>query len=120
MDLRTGTPQGVCQIQTQGETPVRYIDPVRPGSSAVPHVSFPRFLSIMKARWRIAAGIFLTIAVSTAVISKLQPKQYVANAQVVVEVFGPDPVAGTVNQAEALPSYLATQLDIINSERVVR
>jgi succinoglycan biosynthesis transport protein ExoP len=57
--------------------------------------------------------------VPSGVLSVLTPKQYIATAQVVVDL-GNDPIAGTVNQTEQLPSYLATQLDVIGSERVAQ
>jgi chain length determinant protein EpsF len=83
-------------------------------------VSFQRFLSILRARWRLAGGIFLTVVAAAAVLSFLSHKLYVATAQVVVDL-GTDPVAGTaVNQNQQLTSYLATQLDVIASDRVAQ
>ena len=82
-------------------------------------VSFRRFVAIMKVRWPLAGGIFLAVVAAAALASLLVHKQYIATAQVVVDL-GMDPVAGTQNQAEQLPSYLATQLDVINSDRVAQ
>jgi chain length determinant protein EpsF len=82
-------------------------------------VSFGRFLSVLKARWLLAGCIFLAVVGAVGVLSVLTPKQYIATAQVVVDL-GNDPIAGTVNQTEQLPSYLATQLDVIGSERVAQ
>ena len=50
------------------------------------------------------------------VISLLLPKQYTANTSVVVDVKSPDPIAGMVLPGLASPAYMATQIDIINSE----
>lgn len=59
------------------------------------------------------------VGVSTA-LSLTAEKQYIAAAQVVVDLGVADPVAGTANQNQQLPSYLATQLDVIGSDRVAQ
>jgi succinoglycan biosynthesis transport protein ExoP len=50
------------------------------------------------------------------VLSVLLPKQYTATASVVADVKSPDPIAGMM--LPVMPGYMATQADIIKSERV--
>jgi chain length determinant protein EpsF len=56
----------------------------------------------------------------TVVISLILPSQYTAKSAVVVDVKSPDPIAGVVLQGVMLPSYMATQVNIIESERVAQ
>jgi chain length determinant protein EpsF len=53
-------------------------------------------------------------------VHALLPSQYTAVASVVVDIKSPDPIAGMVLQGSASPSYMITQLDVINSLRVAR
>lgn len=55
---------------------------------------------------------------TTLVVSLVLPKQYSATATVLVDVKSPDPVDGIAPPAQMLPSYMATQIDIINSQNV--
>lgn len=82
-------------------------------------MTFSRCLSILKARWRLAAGIFAAVVAMVAVMTMLAHKQYIATASVVVDI-GADPVAATANPSQELPSYLATQLDVVSSDRVAQ
>ena len=83
-------------------------------------MTFTQFISILKARW-ISALLVLILTVGTIVgISLLLPKNYTASAAVVLDVKSPDPVAGMVLGAMVMPSYMATQVDIIQSERVAQ
>jgi len=86
-------------------------------------MSFKNFLSILRARWRLAASIFAMVVLFTIVINLMLPKQYIATATVVVDARA-DPVVGTVNPDQLASSYLATQVDIASSdivaERVVK
>lgn len=79
-----------------------------------------QFLLILKARaWTIIITLLLTVAV-TAGVSLVIPKQYTSTAAVVVDVKSPDPVIGMVLPAMMTPGYMATQVDIINSDRVAQ
>jgi chain length determinant protein EpsF len=55
--------------------------------------------------------------VTTVVVSLLLPKQYEAGASVVIDV-KPDPVSAMAFPSMALPSFMATQVDILTSDRV--
>ena len=81
-------------------------------------MTFHQFLLIIRSRYKIVLSILLFTVITTLVISLLLPKQYTANTSVVVDVKSPDPIAGMVLPGLASPAYMATQIDIINSERV--
>jgi chain length determinant protein EpsF len=83
-------------------------------------MSLQQFLLILLARKKIALFALLVTVATTAVVSLLLPKQYSAGTDVVVDVKSPDPIAGMVLPALAMPGYMATQVDIINSERVAQ
>ena len=83
-------------------------------------MTFSQFISILKARW-LSALVVLAITVGTTIsVSLLLPKNYTASAAVVLDVRSPDPIAGMVLGAMAMPSYMATQVDIIQSDRVAQ
>lgn len=83
-------------------------------------MSLLQFLLILRARARIALYIFLATVLTTLVVSLLLPKQYTASTAVVIDVKSPDPIAGMVLPGLISPGYMATQVDIINSERVAQ
>jgi len=83
-------------------------------------MTLQQFLLILRARWKVALLAFaLTVAV-TVTVSLLLPKQYTASAAVVVDVKSPDQVTGLMLQGMMAPGYMATQVDIINSDRVAQ
>ncbi len=83
-------------------------------------MSFFRLILVMRARWR-AALIVVTSAITVAVLlSVLLPRQYKATASVLVDMRSPDPLVGTVLGSTLLTGYMATQMDVVQSERVVR
>ena len=82
-------------------------------------MTFTQFFSIMRARWRWSALLFvLTIAVAL-VFSLVLPKKYIATASVVVDI-KPDPISGVVLGQMMAPAIMATQVDIIQSDRVAK
>lgn len=83
-------------------------------------MTLQQFLLILRARARIALYIFLVTVLTTLVVSLLLPKQYTASTAVVIDVKSPDPIAGMVLPGLISPGYMATQVDIINSERVAQ
>lgn len=81
-------------------------------------MTFSQFIAILKARW-VSALLVLVITVGTAIgVSLMQPKQYTASTAVIVDVKSPDPVVGMALSGMLAPGYMATQVDIISSERV--
>ena len=83
-------------------------------------MSLSQFLSIMRARWWVALVVLLLTVVTAVGISLLLPKQYIATATVVVDQSRPDPVAAVVYNGNPSPSFMATQVDVIKSERVAQ
>jgi chain length determinant protein EpsF len=80
-------------------------------------MSFHQFLLVLRARWFTVAGLLVAAMLATAVITYLQPRLYTASAAVVIDA-KTDPIAGIVYPEQLLSSYMATQVDIISSERV--
>lgn len=82
-------------------------------------LSLAQLALILRARWKVLAGVWLgTIALAVA-FSLLWPPKYTATASLVVDVQSPDPVGGLVLAGSLLSSYMATQLDMLRSERVI-
>lgn len=83
-------------------------------------MTLQQLLLILRARYKAAVFTLLVTVLTTLVISLLLPKQYTASTAVVVDVRSPDPVAGIVLPGLASPAYMATQVDIINNDRVAQ
>lgn len=83
-------------------------------------MTFQQFLLILRARYKIALFALLATVATTLVVSLLLPKQYTASTEVVIDVKSPDPIAGMVLPGLVMPGYMATQVDIINSDRVAQ
>ena len=82
-------------------------------------MTFGQFLSILRARWWVVALVLGLTVATTLLVSLLLPRQYTATASVVVD-FKPDPVSAFAFGGGASPAYMATQVDIIQSERVAQ
>ncbi len=81
-------------------------------------MNFSQFLLILKARWLVAVlALGITVA-TTLVVSLLLPKNYTASVSLVVDSKAKDPITGALLPMQLLPSYLATQVDIIKSQNV--
>lgn len=83
-------------------------------------MSFSQFMTILRARWILLVSVFLITVVSVVVGSLLFPKKYTATASVVIDSKSPDPISGFSMQGAMLSGYIATQIDVITSERVAR
>jgi len=81
-------------------------------------MTFQQFLLILWARRKLALSIFGVTVLTTLVISLILPKEYTATTSLVIDVKSPDPIAGMLLQGMMTPGYMATQIDIINSDRV--
>ncbi len=81
-------------------------------------MSFSQIIAILKARWIVVTAIVILAFGAALVLSLVLPKQYTASASVVIDVKSPDPVVGMVLPGMMTPSYLATQVDLLQSERV--
>ena len=83
-------------------------------------MNLSQFLSIMKARWQVALIIFLVTVNSAVGLSLLLPKKYTAAATLVVDQSRPDPVAAAMYSGNPSPAFMATQVDVLKSERVAQ
>lgn len=83
-------------------------------------MTLQQFLLILWARRKVVRNIFLTTVLTTLVVSLLLPNQYTTSTSVVIDVKSPDPIAGMVLPGMMAPGYMATQVDIINSDRVAQ
>lgn len=83
-------------------------------------MTIQQFLLILKARYKLALLVLISTVVLTVTVSLLMSKQYTASAALVVDVKSPDPVSGLMLQGMMAPGYMATQIDIINSDRVAK
>lgn len=79
-------------------------------------MSLAQLLLVLKGRWKPALIVWFVIVALTLTISLVLPKQYLATSTVVVDI-KPDPLAGFL-MGQQIPAYVATQIDIIQSERV--
>ncbi|MEF7616499.1 chain length determinant protein EpsF [Aquincola sp. MAHUQ-54] len=80
-------------------------------------MTFGQFLSILRARKWAALLVFLLVVGTTVGVSLVLPKQYDATASVVIDI-KPDPISVIAFQGMAMPSFMATQADILVSDRV--
>jgi chain length determinant protein EpsF len=83
-------------------------------------MTFQQFLLILRARWLTVLLTFALVVGTTLGVSFLLPKKYTASAALLVDVKAPDPLYGALMQGMIAPGYMATQIDIIQSERVAR
>lgn len=81
-------------------------------------MSLTQFLAVLAARWKIAVAVFLLTVVTALGVSLSLTKQYVATSSIVVDIGSPDPIGGAVFPAMMAANYMATQVEILESERV--
>lgn len=82
-------------------------------------MSLGQFLSVMRARWWVLALVLGLTVAGTVGLTWVWPRTWMAQASVVVE-FRPDPVAPFAYSGGASPAFMATQVDIVRSERVAQ
>ncbi len=82
-------------------------------------MTFNQFLRIVYARRKLFLSILACCVLLVLIGSLVFPKKYTAVASVVVDV-KPDPVSAMALQSMVSPALVATQIDIIQSERVAR
>lgn len=81
-------------------------------------MSIAQYLRIVWARkWLVLVLLLLTTTIGTLVTFFVLSKQYTAEAQMVVEV-RVDPIMGALAPGLASPAYMATQVEILKSDRV--
>ena len=83
-------------------------------------MTLQQFLLILRARWPVALLTLVLTVATTVGVSLYMPKQYTASTAVVLDVKSPDMVSGMMLQGMMAPGYMATQVDIINSDRTAK
>ncbi|MEA1989582.1 MAG: chain length determinant protein EpsF [Pseudomonadota bacterium] len=81
-------------------------------------MSFYQFLIILNARKKIALFALFVTVLTTLLVSLWLPKTYEASTSLVVNYTGSDPVTGNRLPAQLMSGYMATQVDVINSQKV--
>jgi chain length determinant protein EpsF len=74
-----------------------------------------QLLLILKARWWLALLILILAVAGTYTVSLYLPKKYTATTQLMVDIRSRDPIA-----AMLMPASMATQEDIIRSDRIAQ
>jgi len=83
-------------------------------------MTLEQFLIVLKYRRKLIFKVFASFVILVTVVSLVWPNVYTGIATVVIDAKAPDAVTGMLTQGMIMPSYLATQVDIISSERVAR
>ncbi len=78
------------------------------------------FLLVVRLRWRIVFFTLLFMLTVVAGVNMALPKLYRASVTVLVDVKGGDLLLGGQTQVPVVPGYLATQVGIVSSDRVVQ
>jgi chain length determinant protein EpsF len=73
----------------------------------------------LRSRWRIVGGVFGCIVLLALAAALFLPKQYTATSSVVIST-NTDPLAGQGYADQVQSSYVATQTEVIASERVAQ
>jgi len=83
-------------------------------------MNLEQFLTILKFRYKLIFKVFAGFVILVTIFSLVWPNTYTGIATVVIDAKAPDAVTGMLTQGMIMPSYLATQVDVISSERVAR
>lgn len=83
-------------------------------------MSIQQFLLIFFARKGPAIAVFAVTVLTALALSLVLPKTYQATNTVVIDLKSPDPIAGVVLPGMMTAGYMATQVDIVNSDRVAQ
>lgn len=83
-------------------------------------MNIQQFILIFLARKYPAIAVFAVTLLTTLALSLILPKTYQATNTVVIDVKSPDPIAGVVLPGMMTAGYMATQVDIVNSDRVAQ
>ncbi|WP_018410848.1 chain length determinant protein EpsF [Methyloversatilis thermotolerans] len=83
-------------------------------------MTFQQFLLILRARWLVGVAVLFIVVATTVAVSLVLPKQYTSTTSVLIDVKSPDPILGVTLPALVTPGYMATQVDIVTSDRVAQ
>lgn len=81
-------------------------------------MTLTQFFSILRARWKIMFVVLGVIVAGTALVNLVWPRSFTSTVAVLVDVKSPDPIAGIIYPGMSSPAYMATQVDMILSDRV--
>ena len=76
-----------------------------------------QILLILRLRWWLVLLVFTLVVAGTAGVSMFLPKKYQANTTLLLDV-KTDPLLATLMPSLATPGYIATQTEIIQSDRI--
>ncbi|CAN5459626.1 hypothetical protein BH09PSE5_BH09PSE5_49860 [soil metagenome] len=82
-------------------------------------MTISHILLILRVRWRSAMLVFLLVIGIVGGYTAFVARKYTAMAAVVLDVKSPDPIAGVVLPGMMVSGYMATQVDVLRSERVL-
>jgi chain length determinant protein EpsF len=77
-------------------------------------------LRVILARWWVVVLVAGVMVGATAGVTAMLPRQYTATTTMVIEPRGADALGGNAGAQIMAQSYLATQIDVLQSERVAR
>lgn len=80
-------------------------------------MNFKQILVILKLRWWLVLLVSVLVVAATAVASMQLPKRYEAHTTLLLDVKA-DPLLATLMPSLATPGYIATQTEIIQSDRI--
>lgn len=81
-------------------------------------MTLSQFLIIMRARWKAALMVLLLTVGGALAISLMMPRQYTATTSLLVDQYRPDVAGSAVYAGSPSPVFMATQVDVLKSERV--
>ncbi|MEO6148224.1 MAG: chain length determinant protein EpsF [Sulfuriferula sp.] len=79
-------------------------------------MSFNQFWIILRARYKLVLAALLITVGTVFVISLSLPKTYMATNTLVLNYKGTDPLTGQAPPAQVMDNYMATQVNIVESE----
>lgn len=82
-------------------------------------MTFGQFIHILLARWKLAALVIALVFATAVGVSLTLPRQYTASASMVIDL-KQDPISVGGLGVVTAPGVMATQIDILKSERVGR
>lgn len=83
-------------------------------------MNFYQFINIIWSRKEVVLWALMVTVITTLTVSLLLPKQYLGTTSIVAEQRSIDPVTGMNLPVQLLPSYMATQVEMISSHHVAR
>jgi chain length determinant protein EpsF len=82
-------------------------------------MTLQQLILILRARWTTVATVVVLAVAAAIAMNWVLPKQYRSTATIVVDTKTTDPINAGNQQQQAVTGYLATQVGIVSSERVI-